>query len=91
MILTRLRKVQTKAYLYYLKEQPRLDDDGDLVLGCIFARDAPQERISHGARALHGFLQPRLLPDRTCINPPSTKNTLGFLKNKHELTEVLSL
>lgn len=83
VILTPFQKLQLPAYLDYLEKQPRLDDDGHLVLGRVLARDAPEERIPHGARALHRFLQPRLLPDGAGGDPPRAENALGLLKSKH--------
>lgn len=76
------------AYLNYLKKQSRLDHNDNLKLSCIFARDASKERISHCTCALHCFLQARLLPDRTCTDPPSAKHTLRFLKTKAKTNSV---
>ena len=84
LVPTPFQKAQMTADLYYLKEQPGLNDDGDLVLSGVPAGDAPEKRISHGTCALHRLLQPRLLPDGTRTNPPGTKNTPGFLKIKNK-------
>lgn len=73
-----------------LEKQARLDDDHHLVFGCVLARDAPQESIPHGARALHGFLQSRLLPDGAGGGPPRAENALGSLSVGHVLEHLFS-
>lgn len=69
---------EARTHLYHLEEQPRLYDDDDAVRGRALAGDAAQKRISHGARALHGLLQPRLLPDGTRVDPPAAEHTPGL-------------
>ena len=82
LIWTPFQKVQTVTHLHDLKKQPRLNHNDHLILSCIFARNASKKWISHCTCTFYGFFQSRFLPDRTGFNPPSTKNTLGFLKRK---------
>lgn len=80
------QKARTAAHLYYLEQQPGLYDNDDAVRGRALAGDAPQKRAPHGARALHGLLQARLLPDGTRADPPTAEHAPGLLKTKLTFT-----
>lgn len=74
--------LQVWFYLYELKEEARVDGDGQVILSCVASWDRRQEGVPDGTRPLHSLLQSRFPPHGAAFNPAAPEQSLAFCRAK---------